>query len=74
MIICQLKFINNNVKPFNKFFKDTNESIAYDEEELTKGIKVEKEHTENEDLAKTIAKHHLEEDPKYYTKLLKLGL
>lgn len=37
--------------------------------ELQKGIKVEREHTGKEDLAKEIAMDHLFEDPKYYTKL-----
>lgn len=37
--------------------------------ELEKGINVEKEHTDNEDMAKEIAMDHLTEDPNYYTKL-----
>ena len=37
--------------------------------ELKKGIGVEKEHTKDEETAKTIAMDHLFEDPKYYTKL-----
>jgi hypothetical protein len=42
--------------------------------ELHKGIKVEKEHTSSEQMAKTIAMDHLVEDPKYYTKIAKAGL
>lgn len=41
----------------------------FDQEELTKGIKVELEHTDDEDIAREIAMDHLTEDPKYYTKL-----
>lgn len=40
--------------------------------ELEKGISVEKEHTKDENTAKTIAMDHLWEDPKYYTKLQKI--
>lgn len=42
--------------------------------ELHKGIKVEKEHTGCERMAKTIAMDHLVEDPKYYTKIAKAGV
>lgn len=38
------------------------------------GIKVEKEHTSSSTIAKQIAKAHLVENPKYYTKLKKAGL
>ena len=43
-------------------------------QELKKGIKVEKEHTDDVKRATRIAMDHLVEDPKYYTKLDKLGL
>ena len=39
----------------------------FNKEELKKGIKIEMEHTENENIAKNIAKHHLLENPKYYS-------
>jgi hypothetical protein len=42
--------------------------------ELFKGIKVEKEHTKSESMARQIAKDHLVEDPEYYTKLTKANL
>ena len=42
--------------------------------ELEKGAKVEHEHTGSEEEAKKIAMDHLFEDPKYYTKLSKVGL
>jgi len=41
-------------------------------EELEMGIKVEHEHTDNDEIAKRIALDHLTEDNKYYTKLKKM--
>jgi hypothetical protein len=38
------------------------------------GIKIETEHTNSHKIAKQIAKAHLIENPKYYTKLKKAGL
>jgi len=43
-------------------------------EELEKGMKVEKEHTDSHSVAKEIAMDHLVEDPKYYTKIAKAKL
>ena len=40
--------------------------------QLKKGIKVEMEHTKDEDKAREIALDHLWEDPKYYQKLKKI--
>ncbi len=40
-----------------------------DQNQLQMGIKIEKEHTKDPQLAKEIALDHLAEDPKYYTKL-----
>ena len=40
--------------------------------QLTKGIKVELEHTNSEEMAREIAMDHLYEDPKYYDKLEKV--
>mgnify|MGYP000119709092 CR=1 FL=1 len=37
--------------------------------ELEKGIKIEKEHTDDDKIAHEIAMDHLWEDPEYYTKL-----
>lgn len=42
--------------------------------ELSMGIKVEMEHTDNPEEAKVVALQHLAEDPKYYSKLQTLGL
>lgn len=57
---------------FKQYFKKTSSSIEYDPEQLKMGIEVEKEHTTDAKVAETIAKHHLAEDPKYYTKLKKM--
>lgn len=41
----------------------------YDPKALAKGVKVEMEHTTDENFAREIAMDHLTEDPKYYDKL-----
>ena len=46
----------------------------YDPAALAKGIKVEMEHTTDEEVAKEIAMDHLTEDPAYYDKLEAAGL
>ena len=45
-----------------------------DPEQLATGIKTEKEHTKNKEVARKIAMDHLKEKPNYYTKLKKAGL
>jgi hypothetical protein len=42
--------------------------------QLSLGIQVEMEHTNNPDIAREIALDHLKEDPEYYTKLIRCGL
>jgi hypothetical protein len=46
----------------------------FDPKELAMGIEIEKEHIDNPIISKMISKAHLDEDPKYYTKLSKIGL
>lgn len=60
------------MKAFKSFFKEVNPDLEYDPEELKKGIEVELEHTNYRAIATIIAKHHLAEDPHYYTKLKKV--
>ncbi len=60
------------MKAFKSFFKEVNPDLNYDPEELAKGIEVELEHTNYRAIATIIAKHHLAEDPQYYTKLAKV--
>lgn len=40
--------------------------------QLKKGMKVEKEHSDDPKITKQIAKAHIKEDPKYYNKLEKM--
>lgn len=41
----------------------------FDKNQLTRGIKVEKEHSDDPNISKRIAKDHLSELPDYYTRL-----
>ncbi len=45
-----------------------------DPTQLSTGIQIEMEHTNDVEIAKEIAMDHLTEDPKYYTKLVNAGL
>lgn len=47
----------------------TNPDSSYDPAELKMGIEVEMEHTRDRKIAKQIAKHHLDENPHYYSDL-----
>jgi hypothetical protein len=47
-------------------------SIEYLEEQLNKGMQHEKEHTDSDEVAKSIALHHLAERPDYYEELEKM--
>jgi hypothetical protein len=62
----------------NKSIKDIAKEQDVDEadikKELIKGTKTEHEHTGSDKKAKAIAKDHLVEDPKYYSKLKQAGL
>ena len=51
---------------------DSRSDSDFDAAELARGIEVELEHTSDKEVAKEIAKDHLAEDPKYYTKLKKI--
>jgi hypothetical protein len=42
------------------------------EDQIEKGSKVEKEHTNSSKVAKIVAKQHTDEDPNYYNKLAKM--
>ena len=42
--------------------------------QLAIGIKVEREHTDDNKIAEEIALDHLEENPKYYTDLVERGI
>lgn len=59
-------------KPLDKISKKHDVSIDSLKKELKKGIKVEMEHTTDKGEAETIALHHLEELPDYYTRLINM--
>ena len=65
------KSINIFEQTFKKLFKPV-EDIDYDKKVLKLGIKTELEHTDNKRIATIIAKQHLMEDTKYYSKLKKV--
>jgi len=44
----------------------------YDKKQIEMGMEIEKEHTDDPDIAKDISKDHLEEIPDYYTRLDKM--
>lgn len=53
--------------------KDPKKSFdEYDQKELSMGIKIEMEHTDDSEIAKIIACNHLDEFPNYYTELKKM--
>lgn len=60
--------VTNQIKKMFSKHSDIPDN-QFDEDELNKGIDVEKEHTDSIEIAKSIAKDHLLEDPKYYSKL-----
>jgi hypothetical protein len=53
---------------------DGKDDDDFDRKELSKGKKVEREHTKSKKKAGEIARDHLTEDKKYYSKLHKAGL
>lgn len=64
------KTLKDIVKKHNKKGNEhTEESLK---RQLSKGIKVEMEHTNDKQMAKEIAMDHIWEDPKYYDKLSKM--
>ena len=52
--------------------KDTRQDMDYDPYWLAQGISVEMEHTEDPEIAKEIAKDHLDEFPRYYESLKRM--
>ena len=52
--------------------KDTREDMDYPPKELTMGISVEMEHTDDQEVAKQIAKDHLDEFSDYYSRLKRM--
>lgn len=62
-------------EPTPEFLEDVHtRKSEYDPDELAMGAKEEMEHTDDPEEAESIAKDHLREDPKYYSKLKSAGL
>ena len=53
---------------------DNTPTNQVDPNQLSIGVQVEMEHTNDHEIAQEIAMDHLTEDPQYYTKLIKAGL
>jgi hypothetical protein len=65
---------NNLIKKLPGGVGDNTPSDKIDPAQLSIGVQVEMEHTNDPEIAKEIAMDHLTEDPKYYTKLVNAGL
>lgn len=65
-------FLNKKTKTVEDLAKKHKVSIDEIKHELEIGIKVESEHTTHENVARQIALNHLDEDPKYYSKLKRM--
>ena len=63
--------LNKKVHTPEEIAKKHNKALSYITTQLKAGIKVEKEHTSKEDVARQIALAHLNEKPDYYVKLKK---
>ncbi len=63
------KKIYNIASNFNLSKKEDSD---YDTKQLNKGIQIELEHNSNKEIAKSIAKDHLDEFPNYYIELEKM--
>jgi hypothetical protein len=53
---------------------DSRPDHYYEPSALSEGIAIEMEHTDNQDVAKVIAKTHIEENISYYKILKQAGL
>ena len=65
---------NNLIKKLPGGVGDNTPTDKIDPSQLSIGVQVEMEHTNDPEIAKEIAMDHLTEDPKYYTKLVAAGL
>jgi hypothetical protein len=63
--------VNNPLKLIARGI-DPRPASNYNREELKLGLKTELEHTDDAIIASKIAKDHLDEDPKYYSKLVEM--
>ena len=64
----------NNLTKLPGGVGDSTGTDKVDPAQLSIGVQIEMEHTNDPAIAKEIAMDHLTEDPKYYTKLVDAGL
>jgi hypothetical protein len=72
MNLHESTILNKSTMTVNQIADKHGVSIDEIEKQLEMGIKVEKEHTKNEKIAREIALDHLGEVPNYYSKLKKV--
>lgn len=72
MRLEEIDFIGKQTATFNQIMKKF--GVRYTDLiiELSKGIKIEREHTDDRALAREIALDHLNEYPDYYSRLKKV--
>jgi len=68
----RLTTIRESMEQIKGGLADGKSDDLFDAEQLQNGISIEMEHTNDEAIAKEIAKDHLTEDPEYYIKLAKM--
>lgn len=66
------KYLDAKTKTPEAIAKKHGVSLSLIMAQLKRGIEVEKEHSSNPAIAREIALDHLLEDPRYYTKLIKM--
>jgi hypothetical protein len=64
----------NNLDKLSGGVGDNTPTTEVDPIQLSTGIQIEMEHTNDTEIARSIAMDHLTEDPKYYSKLVAAGL
>jgi hypothetical protein len=64
----------NNLDKLSGGIGDNTPTTEVDPIQLSTGIQIEMEHTNDTEIAQSIAMDHLTEDPKYYSKLVAAGL
>ena len=64
----------NNLDKLSGGVGDNTPTTEVDPIQLSTGVQIEMEHTNDTEIARSIAMDHLTEDPKYYSKLVAAGL
>lgn len=66
------QFLNKKTLEPKQIAKHHNVDVDLIKRQMKMGIGVEQEHTTSKTIARKIALDHLREDPRYYSKLLKM--